>query len=351
MPHTRTAVEEIGPYIRFNNRLWVSSWGTLTPKEGSWSRVLLVNPKTGEPRKTEVEITWGKPGELRVYESHRKQPTYKYEDVGLYVVPVTDKDFTVMMRGQGEAKKLAAQVAATLKSEGYGAQEARGFAADVAEDVNFHSLARVLGGQSPDTSASYSSIASTLDYGIFEAAFFGLFLAMQFKDGATAKVIKEAVLAEENKFRRQEQAQKYHMRAASGGLRSSVLRIASELPKGDETRRRILQAVSGMGDALPLNVGDILVSSWGYDQTNIDYYEVVQATVKTVVIRRLEDKVVKRGQTDDWVMPIKGKFKGAPMRKKIKEWRGKPMVDISSYASAYFWDGLPKAQTNPMFGH
>ena len=41
--------------------------------------------------------------------------------------------------------------------------------------------------------------------------------------------------------------------------------------------------------------GDILVSSWGYEQTNVDFYEVVKVTAKTVTLIPIERKVQLKG--------------------------------------------------------
>lgn len=37
--------------------------------------------------------------------------------------------------------------------------------------------------------------------------------------------------------------------------------------------------------------GDIFVRSWGYDQTNVDFYEVVKVAAKTVTLIPIERKV------------------------------------------------------------
>lgn len=39
-----------------------------------------------------------------------------------------------------------------------------------------------------------------------------------------------------------------------------------------------------------MEVGTILVSQWGYDQTNVDFYEVVKATKTMVYVQRIEKK-------------------------------------------------------------
>jgi hypothetical protein len=100
-----------------------------------------------------------------------------------------------------------------------------------------------------------------------------------------------------------------------------------------------------------LNVGDILYSSWGYDQTNIDFYEVTKVIgPKFVEIRALAQKTVRSEQTADYVAPIPGRFarNSRPMKKRVKPGDS---VKITSYSSAYKWDGKPKYQTSPMYGH
>ena len=41
--------------------------------------------------------------------------------------------------------------------------------------------------------------------------------------------------------------------------------------------------------------GDIFVSSWGYDQTNVDFHEVVKVAAKTVTLIPIERKVQLKG--------------------------------------------------------
>lgn len=102
----------------------------------------------------------------------------------------------------------------------------------------------------------------------------------------------------------------------------------------------------------PLKVGDILKMSWGYDQTNIDFYEVTAASPKMVVLRKLEKKVVRQSGTDEMVMPLPGRYKGPAFRRKVSPgWRGGAWVSINSYAGASKWKGKPEAQTNSLYGH
>lgn len=68
-----------------------------------------------------------------------------------------------------------------------------------------------------------------------------------------------------------------------------------------------------------LKVGDILRSSWGYDQTNIDYYQVVEVRGKAVIIREIGQEVVEDGAAafSGHCVPVPGKFCGPEMRKMV----------------------------------
>lgn len=74
--------------------------------------------------------------------------------------------------------------------------------------------------------------------------------------------------------------------------------------------------------ALPhgLQIGDVLVSSWGYDQTNIDYYEVTRLVGKqSVEIRQIEKLLQeKEGMHGDCV-PRRGHYKSDAMVKRVGE--------------------------------
>lgn len=67
-----------------------------------------------------------------------------------------------------------------------------------------------------------------------------------------------------------------------------------------------------------LAVGDILRSSWGYDQTNIDYYEVTRLVGKrSVEIREIAQEAKEDGpltMTGSCV-PLPGRYKSDPMIK------------------------------------
>lgn len=80
-----------------------------------------------------------------------------------------------------------------------------------------------------------------------------------------------------------------------------------------------------------LAVGDVLRSMWGYDQTNVDFYEVVElvgrCSVKIREIAAQREVGDMRGQ----IVPKPGAFIGEPMLKRVS---GNGYVRLTSFSSA-----------------
>ena len=92
-------------------------------------------------------------------------------------------------------------------------------------------------------------------------------------------------------------------------------------------------------------VGDILYDSWGYEQTNIDFYQVIEVKPKSVIIRPIGQEVTEEGNMSGHTIPIKDCFTGEPVTKKLTGWWNgeKSVATISSkYGSISLWDGKPK---------
>jgi len=91
----------------------------------------------------------------------------------------------------------------------------------------------------------------------------------------------------------------------------------------------------------PLKVGDILVSSWGSDQTNIDYYQVTGLRGMTqVVIQEIGAATVHSSGSSDYTKPLPGYFleNSKPM---VKIPRADGAIHLTSRIRAYPWDGMP----------
>lgn len=100
-----------------------------------------------------------------------------------------------------------------------------------------------------------------------------------------------------------------------------------------------------------LKVGDILYSSWGYDQTNIDFYQITEVKERAVVIRKIESRIDHEERGADYVVAVPNRFAGPPMTK-IPQGSGNSVsIKISNYAYAHPWDGKPKYETAAGWGH
>lgn len=84
-----------------------------------------------------------------------------------------------------------------------------------------------------------------------------------------------------------------------------------------------------------LVVGDILNTCWGYDQTNREFYEVVEVCGQHVVIR----EIAQARQDTAWEQwkcaPQSGEFVGKPMRKLVQHGR---KVAINGHITASKWN-------------
>jgi len=103
---------------------------------------------------------------------------------------------------------------------------------------------------------------------------------------------------------------------------------------------------------LGIQVGDIFYSSWGYDQTNVDFYQVVGLTGASVKVRQIAQRTVRSGGPGgDSVVAVPDHFVGEVMTKRIQNYSDRPSFSLNSYSDASLWDGTPKYQTGFGFGH
>lgn len=98
-------------------------------------------------------------------------------------------------------------------------------------------------------------------------------------------------------------------------------------------------------------VGDIFRQTWGYDQTNINYFEVVRTSDKCVWVREIEQALFERGDMTGYTTPQPGKFlKGSEERKclardgAIKV--GKHSFHWASYVKPQIVGGVPTYGTD-----
>jgi hypothetical protein len=111
-------------------------------------------------------------------------------------------------------------------------------------------------------------------------------------------------------------------------------------------------------------IGDLFVRSWGYDQTNVDFYEVVSlsATGKTGKARRVKNAHAGRGVVPavgaDRFSDRGGCARCSNRHQGERGWDGHEYTDLYTYQAkhdrvtvtsygdhAYRWDGDPEYET------
>lgn len=127
-----------------------------------------------------------------------------------------------------------------------------------------------------------------------------------------------------------------------------------------------------------VKVGDFFYSSWGYDQTNVDFYKVVGMTPsgKSVRVQKWSSGVDSSTGPQDYVTPGEGPAtyqdwsettmdmdywerqeavvtRDMPVETKrlSKSGSSDASFSVNSYSHAWLWDGKPKYATASGWGH
>lgn len=115
--------------------------------------------------------------------------------------------------------------------------------------------------------------------------------------------------------------------------------------KSHNVNIRVVSGIKKIGDLGTVNVGDIFVCTWGYDQTNVDFYRVIKKTKTGVSIIPMSKKVIEyndRYMTGK-VLPGEDFAGSKPIRRKLNKYGDKYYISINTFSSARKWDG--KAET------
>lgn len=85
-----------------------------------------------------------------------------------------------------------------------------------------------------------------------------------------------------------------------------------------------------------VKVGDIFRCSWGYDQTNVDYYEVVAVRGTLVDVRPITQQSEDTGWLQGKCVPVPGDFIGEEvLTKRVQQCGDKPCLSITSFSTAF----------------
>lgn len=88
-----------------------------------------------------------------------------------------------------------------------------------------------------------------------------------------------------------------------------------------------------------IKTGDILETCWGYDQTNVEYFQVIGIKNKTVVLREIGQKeVAGTGPYSGTVTALKDHFIGKEISRRVAPGNS---VRIDQCRTGFLWDGKP----------
>jgi hypothetical protein len=108
------------------------------------------------------------------------------------------------------------------------------------------------------------------------------------------------------------------------------------------------QANKSISAADHFKVGEMIVNSWGYDQTNVEFYQVIEIKNKTLVVREVSQEMHgdAYGMSCD-VVPVSDSFIGDQFSLRVKATLYNGKVDVAicnpkSYAYFHKWSGKPQ---------
>ena len=81
--------------------------------------------------------------------------------------------------------------------------------------------------------------------------------------------------------------------------------------------------------------GEVFRSSWGYEQTNVEYYQVVGVKGQMIELREIGQMREETGYLQGECAPVPGHFVGEPFSRRVSMSGGSPSVKIHQSSYAY----------------
>lgn len=138
----------------------------------------------------------------------------------------------------------------------------------------------------------------------------------------------------------------YNHRFKSLEQRENFIRrcFAEQKRREDDRAKRRTETSKPHG----LEIGSIFYTSWGYDQTNVNFYQVTRVIgSKMLALRPIRSTMVEDNGPSVYVTADVGNFCGEEMRRKCSNGH----VRIDQVEHGFLWDGKPKHQTGFGWGH
>lgn len=98
-----------------------------------------------------------------------------------------------------------------------------------------------------------------------------------------------------------------------------------------------------------LTIGEIFRCSWGYDQTNVEFYQVIATTKNKVTLCEIAQQREETGFMSGECTPAPNHFIGKPFNRNVNMTSGKPSIKISSCSWAYLEKPIMEVNGQKMF--
>ena len=110
--------------------------------------------------------------------------------------------------------------------------------------------------------------------------------------------------------------------------------------KSEQKARKELAKASNIGK---VKVGDIFTTHWGYDQTNVEFFQVVELLSNvTIKLQEIDSIIVDDTRGDNKKMPKIGSFHGDIMTKRLSFYGDSVSVKFESFRHGSLWNGKPQ---------
>ncbi|HAJ5153350.1 TPA: hypothetical protein HLZ50_25670 [Escherichia coli] len=85
-----------------------------------------------------------------------------------------------------------------------------------------------------------------------------------------------------------------------------------------------------------VSVGDVFVSSWGYEQTNVNFYQVISVHgKKTVTVQEIRASVHRTHSMSGYKTPLLNDFCGEPLKRRVRDYYSSLAIEIEEFETAY----------------
>lgn len=107
----------------------------------------------------------------------------------------------------------------------------------------------------------------------------------------------------------------------------------------NDIEREAIRHAERMKEAEKFVKGAIVYDSWGWEQTNIDFYIILERVHNTITLQAIGENVEYTGWLQGTKTPDPTKLNGEPFKKRISKYG---RIDIHPFSCTSLWDGTPK---------